>query len=122
MTFTQSQDETPARAIGLALHELKRAKPNDRSAKDRAYAVTITEMEKVHAYFVMFAADQEGTTFLTVTVLFGSFRAKAWSYKPWWMVGADRGWIVGELKAGAPVALIDRYGGITVGQATRIKI
>ena len=37
-----------------ALAALKEAKPNDRGEKDRAYAVTITEMEKLLAYFFFY--------------------------------------------------------------------
>jgi len=36
------------------LDEMKSFKPNDRGEKDRAYAVTITELEKLIAYFAMF--------------------------------------------------------------------
>ena len=36
------------------LAALKEHKPQDRSAKDRAYAVTITEVEKAMAYFLVY--------------------------------------------------------------------
>lgn len=37
-----------------ALAAMREQKPNDRSDTDRAYAVAITEMEKLFAYFVVF--------------------------------------------------------------------
>ena len=40
-----------------ALNRLRATKPNDRSEKDRRYAVTITEMEKVAAYFRFFVIE-----------------------------------------------------------------
>jgi len=40
---------------------LRNSKPNDRSDKDRAYAVTITEMEKLLAYFYLFVMTDEET-------------------------------------------------------------
>ena len=43
------------------LDETKSFKPNDRSEKDRAYAVTITEMEKLLAYFYLFVMTDEET-------------------------------------------------------------
>lgn len=42
------------KSFGLALKTLKAAKPEDRSQTDRRYAVTITELEKVMAYFVTY--------------------------------------------------------------------
>jgi hypothetical protein len=59
MTFTGSNDELPVRAIGYAIHRTKAEKPNDRSEKDRAYAVTITKLEEAYAYFLTFAATDE---------------------------------------------------------------
>ena len=54
---------TPAeiceQVIANALFTLRTSKPNDRSEKDRYYAVTITELEKVLAYFTMFVLDME---------------------------------------------------------------
>jgi hypothetical protein len=41
------------------LVELRDNKPNDRSELDRRYAVTITEMEKVYAYFLTFGRKVE---------------------------------------------------------------
>lgn len=46
-------------AITNALLTLRKNKPNDRTNKDRSYAVTITELEKVLAYFTMFVLDPE---------------------------------------------------------------
>lgn len=46
-------------AIANALFTLHQNKPNDRTNKDRYYAVTITELEKVLAYFTMFVLDIE---------------------------------------------------------------
>jgi len=40
----------------VALFEALRAeKPEDRSSRDRAYAVTLTELEKVFAYYQVYA-------------------------------------------------------------------
>ena len=47
-------DESAASQIWHTIEGIKGRKPNDRSARDRAYAVTITELEKVFAYFVLF--------------------------------------------------------------------
>ena len=38
---------------------LRNSKQNDRSEKDSAYAVTITEMEKLLAYFYLFVMTDE---------------------------------------------------------------
>lgn len=48
-----SADERLMAQLGEAYNELKKNKPNDRSEKDRRYAVTITEMEKVLGYFYL---------------------------------------------------------------------
>lgn len=45
-------------ALKLTYEAVKAAKPNDRSDKDRAYAVTITELEKVIAYFQVYAGQK----------------------------------------------------------------
>lgn len=37
-----------------ALEELREAKPNDRSDKDRRYAILITELEKLIAYYYVY--------------------------------------------------------------------
>ena len=57
--ITGSPDESPARAIALAIYHTKKGKPNDRSEKDRAYAVTITKLEEAFAFFIAFAANDE---------------------------------------------------------------
>jgi hypothetical protein len=41
-----------------ALAQLRQEKPEDRSELARRYAVTITELEKVLAYFVVFAVEK----------------------------------------------------------------
>lgn len=51
MTQTQRPDEHAMNSIVIALYALKDGKPNDRSEKDRFYAVAITEAEKLLAYF-----------------------------------------------------------------------
>ena len=54
---------TPAeiceQVIANALFTLRTNKPNDRSEKDRYYAVTITDLEKALAYFITFVLDAE---------------------------------------------------------------
>lgn len=42
--------------IGVLLKRLKARKPNDRSDKDRHYAVAITEAEKLLAWFYVWVA------------------------------------------------------------------
>lgn len=42
-----------------ALSTLRAVKPEDRSGLDRRYAVTITELEKVFAYFYTYIYTQE---------------------------------------------------------------
>jgi len=44
-------------ALLAAYEAIKTEKPNDRSAPDRAYAVTVTELEKVIAYFKVWALE-----------------------------------------------------------------
>ena len=44
--------------IASTLDTLHVLKPNDRSELDRRYAVTITEMEKVFAYFSTFGEGE----------------------------------------------------------------
>lgn len=41
------------------LDSLRKAKPNDRSELDRRYAVTITKMEDVFAYFSTYILGRE---------------------------------------------------------------
>lgn len=57
--ITGSPDEAPARAIALAIHHARKRKPNDRSEKDRAYAVTITKLKEAFAFFLAYAADEQ---------------------------------------------------------------
>ena len=47
-------DESAASQIWHTIKGIEGRKPNDGSARDRAYAVVITELEKVFAYFVLF--------------------------------------------------------------------
>jgi len=47
-------------AITAALNTARNNRPSDRSAKDRAYAVAITDLEKVIAYFTMYAYESQG--------------------------------------------------------------
>lgn len=47
----ESPEEEVDRHLEYALEALKAHKPNDRSEKDRHWAITITEMEKVIAFF-----------------------------------------------------------------------
>lgn len=49
---------TAFEALKAAHEAVKAEKPNDRSDKDRAYAVTITELEKVIAYFQVYAGQK----------------------------------------------------------------
>lgn len=42
-------------AIDEVLRALQRNKPNDRSEKDRVYAVALTDVQRVYAWFAMFA-------------------------------------------------------------------
>lgn len=58
LTIDIGDDDVLAHIIA-AIETTKQAKPNDRSNKDRAYAITITELEKALAYFSIFAADDE---------------------------------------------------------------
>lgn len=41
------------------IEDVRAAKPEDRSELARRYAITITELEKVYAYFVTFVAEQK---------------------------------------------------------------
>jgi DNA-binding GntR family transcriptional regulator len=45
--------------LDQALEDLRTAKPDERSELARRYAVTITELEKVIAYFVMYVVNTE---------------------------------------------------------------
>lgn len=45
-------EQTVEDSLRAALEKLKSEKPNDRSEKDRRYAIAITELEKAIAYYV----------------------------------------------------------------------
>lgn len=53
----QYDDSHAAGAIMDAIKAVKATKPQDRSEKDRAYAVTLTELEKALAYFVCYVIN-----------------------------------------------------------------
>jgi hypothetical protein len=40
--------------LDKTLTELKKSKPGDRSDKDRAVAITITDLEKIMAYYAVY--------------------------------------------------------------------
>jgi hypothetical protein len=44
-------------ALRDALNEVREHKPNDKSEEDRRFAVTITEMEKVIAYYLTYVVN-----------------------------------------------------------------
>jgi hypothetical protein len=48
-----NRDEEVAKSIAYTLELVSSRKPNDRSAQDRVYAVTKTDLEKVYAYFIV---------------------------------------------------------------------
>lgn len=52
------QDTDAFLLLEAALEAIRIAKPNDRGAKDRCYAVAITDMEKVCAYFKTWILDR----------------------------------------------------------------
>lgn len=60
-TEEQTNEEIAIFYINKALESLQRGKPDDRSELTRRYAVTITEMEKVFAYFKTFVFDYVAT-------------------------------------------------------------
>jgi hypothetical protein len=49
--------EQPLRQLEQALETLRDLKPEGRSEKGRRYAVTITELEKVIAYFKVYVTS-----------------------------------------------------------------
>lgn len=57
MLKPQYNDTQAANAIMDAIKAVKATKPQDRSEKDRAYAVTVTELEKALAYFVCYVIN-----------------------------------------------------------------
>lgn len=46
-------------ALRYALDELRKGKPNDRSEVDRAYAIAITDLQKVVAFFEMAVIQED---------------------------------------------------------------
>lgn len=65
MSELDSRDEkmppikSPQSLMNDTLNSLRIHKPNDRGELDRRFAVTITEMEKVAAYFKTYVLDAE---------------------------------------------------------------
>jgi hypothetical protein len=49
-----TEEEKLSDEIKDVIEHMKAAKPNDRSEKDRRFAVTITELEKAYAHFETF--------------------------------------------------------------------
>lgn len=47
---------TVADEFEILLYELRQQKPNDRSEKDRYWAIVVTEVEKAKAIFLTYAA------------------------------------------------------------------
>lgn len=58
--FDRAADALVLSGLQQTLATLRANKPDDRSEKDRAYAVTATEMEKVVAYFKEYAIKTGG--------------------------------------------------------------
>lgn len=54
-----SDDQFCTNLIENAIRALRGNKPQDKSDKARFYAVTITEMEKVYAYFRIYVLDND---------------------------------------------------------------
>lgn len=46
--------------LNNSLEILQQIKPNDRSAMDRRYAIVITDLEKIIAYYNQFILDGQG--------------------------------------------------------------
>lgn len=55
MDTEEKVELTPADEFEILLLELRRQKPNDRSDKDRYWAIVITEVEKAKAIFLQYA-------------------------------------------------------------------
>lgn len=60
MGESERAEDRVANAIKQAIDELQEAKPGDRSEIDRRYAITITEMEKVLAYYEYWIGRDSG--------------------------------------------------------------
>jgi len=59
----KNEEERCLEILKEALRAMREAKPEGRSELARCYAVSITEMEKVVAYFKMFVLEQSAPTF-----------------------------------------------------------
>jgi hypothetical protein len=46
-------------SIGISIQTLKDAKPNDRTELDRRFAIVITDLEKIQAYFLIYIANKD---------------------------------------------------------------
>lgn len=58
LAFLQEEkDEHVSNELVRVLDLMRASKPNDRSEKDRRYAVSITELEKAFAYFQCWVID-----------------------------------------------------------------
>lgn len=57
--YPKADDHAVMEKLVDAWNELRQNKPVTRSEKARRYAVTITEMEKVMAYFKVFIGDAD---------------------------------------------------------------
>ena len=58
ITITLTKEDVLS-SLKTTLSTLRAVKPEDRSGIDRRYAVTITELEKVFAYFYTYIYSQE---------------------------------------------------------------
>jgi hypothetical protein len=54
-----SKEEEMRQALAEFERQLKANKPNDRSELDRKYAVLLTDVEKLKAYFMLFIFTKE---------------------------------------------------------------
>ena len=52
------EDLTINDLLNTIMHELEQAKPEERSELARRYAITITELEKVRAYYMIYIHGQ----------------------------------------------------------------
>lgn len=59
ISYPKSDDNAVMQKLVEACNELRQNKPVTRSEKARRYTVTITEMEKVMAYFKVFIGDAD---------------------------------------------------------------
>lgn len=56
---TKPEDQAMETEFLDFINKLKAAKPNDRSERDRYWAITITELEKAFAIFKTFVVDRD---------------------------------------------------------------